>query len=182
VARSVTERLAISYALRKEECKSKLALKSEARKSVSSDDRRKMMTENNPFEIPPQVRDLAEKNIDQARQFYNQWMEGISQVMSMWSATPAGGMVPGFDSLRERAIKFAKDNAEAAFALAEELAQAKDMHQLMTLQSSYAQSQVKSYVSQTQELGRLMTEALQGMGASISQDGTRTQDGNPKRT
>ena len=82
------------------------------------------MAEKKPFEIPPQLRELAEKNIDQARQFYDQWMEGVSQVMSMWSATPAGGMVPGFDSLRERAIQFAKDNAQAAFGLAEELAQA----------------------------------------------------------
>ena len=133
------------------------------------------MAEKNLFEIPPQVRELAEKNVEQARQFYDQWMEGVSQVMSLWSASPTAGMAPGFDSLRERAIKFAQENAEAAFSLAEELAQAKDMHQLMTLQSSYAQSQVKSYVSQTQELGRLMTEALQGMSASISEDGTRTQ-------
>ena len=101
----------------------------------------KLMAEIKPFEIPPQLRELAEKNIDQARQFYDQWMEGVSQVMSMWSATPAGGMVPGFDSLRERAIQFAKDNAQAAFGLAEELAQAKDMQHLMTLQSHYAQAQ-----------------------------------------
>jgi len=121
------------------------------------------MTENNPFEIPPQVRDLAEKNIDQAgSSIINGWKVS-SQVMSMWSATPAGGMVPGFDSLRERAIKFAKDNAEAAFALAEELAQAKDMQHLMTLQSQYAQAQMRSYAVQTQELGRLMIDALQSM-------------------
>ena len=85
------------------------------------------MAENNPFEIPPQVRELAEKNIEQARQFYDQWLEGVSQVMNLWSTSPAGGMAPGFDSLRERAIKFAQDNAEAAFALADELAKAKDM-------------------------------------------------------
>jgi hypothetical protein len=72
-------------------------------------------------------------------------------------------MVPGFDSLRERAIKFAKDNAEAVFALAEELAQAKGMKHLMALQSQYAQAQMRSYAIQTQELGRLMTEALQSM-------------------
>ena len=126
------------------------------------------MAENDPFEIPPQVRKLAEKNVDQARQLYDQWMESISKVMSMWSALPKGGMVPGFDSLRERAIKFAKDNAEAAFALAEELAQAKDMQHLMTLQSRYAQAQMRSYASQTQELGRLMTDALQSMNPSNS--------------
>jgi hypothetical protein len=122
-----------------------------------------MMAENKPFEIPPQVRELAEKNIDQARKFYDQWMEGISQVMNMWSSTPAGEMVPGFDILRERAIKFAKDNAEAAFAQAEKLAQAKDVQDLMTLQSHYAQAQMRSYATQAQELGRLMTTAMQNM-------------------
>ena len=121
------------------------------------------MAENKPFEIPPQVRELAEKNIDQARKFYDQWMEGISQVMNMWSSTPAGEMVPGFDSLREQAIKFAKDNAEAAFAQAEKLAQAKDVQDLMTLQSHYAQAQMRSYATQAQELGRLMTTAMQNM-------------------
>jgi len=121
------------------------------------------MAENKPFEIPPQVRELAEKNIDQARKFYDQWMEGISQVMNMWSSTPAGEMVPGFDSLRERTIKFAKGNAEAAFAQAEKLAQAKDVQDLMTLQSHYAQAQMRSYATQAQELGRLMTTAMQNM-------------------
>jgi hypothetical protein len=138
-----------------------------------------MMAENKPFEILPQVRELAEKNIDQARQFYEQWMEGVSQVMSMWSASPAGGMVPGFDSLRDRTIKFAKDNAEAAFALAEELAQAKDMQHLMTLQSQYAQAQMRSYAVQTQELGRLMTDALQSMKPSSSEAGANTQGSPP---
>ena len=65
------------------------------------------------------------------------------------------------DSLRERAIKFAKDNAEAAFAQAEKLAQAKDVQDLMTLQSHYAQAQMRSYATQAQELGRLMTAAMQ---------------------
>ena len=64
------------------------------------------------------------------------------------------------DSLRERAIKFAKDNAEAAFAQADKLAQAKDVQDLMTLQSHYAQAQMRSYATQAQELGRLMTTAM----------------------
>ena len=33
-----------------------------------------MIAENKPFEIPPQVRELAEKNIDQAQSFtINGW-------------------------------------------------------------------------------------------------------------
>ena len=81
------------------------------------------MAETNPFEIPPQIRELTEKNIEQCRQFYDQWMQGVAQAMSMWSATPAGQAAPGLDNLRNRAVQFAKDNADAAFALAQELAQ-----------------------------------------------------------
>jgi phasin protein len=34
---------------------------------------------------------------------------------------------------------------------------------LMTLQSHYAQAQMRSYATQAQELGRLMTTAMQNM-------------------
>jgi hypothetical protein len=122
-----------------------------------------MMAENNPFEIPPQIRELTEKNIEQCRQFYDQWMQGVTQAMSMWSATPAGQAAPGFDSLRNRAVQFAKENADAAFALAQELAQAKDLQHLMMLQSQYAEAQMRAFTAQTQELGHLLTEAMQSM-------------------
>jgi len=124
------------------------------------------MAENNPFEISPQIRELAEKNVEQVRQFYEQWMQGVTKAMSMWSATPAGQAAPGFDGLQNRAVQFAKDNAEAAFALAQELARAKDLQHLMTLQSQYAQAQMKAFTTQTQELGHLLTKAVQSMRTS----------------
>jgi hypothetical protein len=125
-----------------------------------------MMAENNPFEIPPQIRELTEKNIEQFRQFYDQWMQGVTTAMSMWSATPAGQAAPGFDRLRNRAVQFAKDNADAAFRLTQDLAQAKDLQHLMTLQSQYAEAQMRAFTAQTQELGRLLTEAMQTMRTS----------------
>jgi hypothetical protein len=68
-------------------------------------------------------------------------------------------MTSGFEAVQERAIQFAKENAEAGFALATELAKAKDLQDVLRLQSSFAQMQMQSYARQAQELGRLMTEA-----------------------
>lgn len=124
------------------------------------------MAENNPFEIPPQIRELTEKNIEQFRQFYDQWMQGVTTAMSMWSATPTGQAAPGFARLRNRAVQFAKDNADAAFRLAQDLAQAKDLQHLTTLQSQYAEAQMRAFTAQTQELGRLLAEAMQNMRTS----------------
>ena len=52
-----------------------------------------------------------------------------------------------------------RKEAEAGFVLASELAKAKDLQDVLRLQSNFAQMQMQSYARQAQELGRLMTEA-----------------------
>lgn len=118
----------------------------------------------NPFEIPQALRDLAEKNVEQARNAYGQFMDAMTQAMGMWQkAVPGNQMTSGFQTVQDRATKFAKDNAEAGFALARDLAAAKDVQEVLALQSKYAQTQMQAYATQAQELARLMTEATQGM-------------------
>lgn len=116
------------------------------------------MTEKQTFEIPQQLRELAEKNVEQARTAYGQFMDAMAQAVSAWSSASSDTVTSGFKAAQERAIQFAK-NAEAGFALANELTKAKDLQDLLRLQSSFAQKQMQSYARQAQELGRLMAEA-----------------------
>ena len=116
-----------------------------------------------PFEIPQQLRELAEKNVEQARTAYGQFMDAMVKATGMWmTAIPSNEMTSGFKVVQERAVRFAKQNAEACFALASELANAKDVQDVLSIQSRYAQTQMQAYALQAQELGRLMTEAAQG--------------------
>ena len=117
------------------------------------------MAEKQPFEIPQQLRELAEKNVEQARTAYGQLMDAMAQAMSPWSSAPANALTSALKVVQERAIQFAKENAEAGFALASELTKAKDLQDVLRLQSSFAQKQMESYARQAQELGRLMAEA-----------------------
>ena len=114
----------------------------------------------NQFEIPQELRHLAEENVERARQLYLQFMNGVEQAMSVWSTPRSDVIMPGFDDIRERAAKFAKENADAAFKLAKEVANAKDLQELLSLQSRYVQSQMKWYADQTQEFGELMVKAV----------------------
>jgi hypothetical protein len=75
-------------------------------------------------------------------------------------------MTSGFKAVQDRAVGFAKQNAEAGFALTGELTKAKDIKEVMSMQSRYAQSQMQSYALQAPELGRLMTEAVQNIQLS----------------
>jgi len=116
----------------------------------------------NPFEIPQQMRDLAEQNVQQARAAYGQFMNVMGQAMSMWfGAMPSNAMTSSFKSVQERATQYAKSNAEAAFALADDIANARDLQAIFKLQTEFAQSQMQAYATQAQDLGRLMAEAAQ---------------------
>jgi hypothetical protein len=116
------------------------------------------------FEIPQQLRDLTEKNLEHARSAYGQFMDAMTQAMSMWTnATPANTMTAGFKVVQDRAVKFAKQNGDACFNLASELANAKDLTDVLSIQSRHAQTLFQAYALQAQELSRLMMEAAQGV-------------------
>src|SRR5262245_1392671 len=112
------------------------------------------------FEIPQQLRDLTEKNLEHARNAYGQFMDAMTQAMGGWSnGTPANAMTAGCEVVQDRSVKFAKQNGDACFNLATELATAKDLTDVLSIQSRHAQSMMQSYSLQAQELSRLMMEA-----------------------
>jgi hypothetical protein len=122
------------------------------------------MVSRSPFEVPEPIRELAEKNVAQARATYGQFMDAMAQAVEIWSrAMPTNEVTAGFKVAQERAIRFAKQNAEACFALASELANAKNIQDMLAIQSRYAQVQMQAYALQAQELGRLMAEATQSV-------------------
>jgi hypothetical protein len=120
------------------------------------------MTQTPPFEVPQQLREVAEKNVEQARAAFDQIMDAMIEASAMWlAAMPANQMTSGLKVVQERAIRFAKQNADACFAMAGELANAKDIQDVIAIQSRYAQTQMQAYALQAQELGRLFAEATQ---------------------
>jgi hypothetical protein len=137
------------------------------------------MTDTPSLEIPAQLRELAEKNVEQARAAYGQFMDFFTQTISAWPKTPANPMTSGFGAVQRRAIAFATENAESAFAVAIEFAAAKDIKDVLTVQSRYAQTQLQSFARQAQELGKLMTDtmrAAQGVIPSYDADGLHGVD------
>jgi hypothetical protein len=85
------------------------------------------MPERQTFEIPQQLHELVEKNVEQARSAYGQLLDAMAQATHAWSAAASTEMASGLKIVQERAIQFAKENGEAGFTLASELAKAKDL-------------------------------------------------------
>jgi hypothetical protein len=111
-------------------------------------------------EMRPDLRKLTEKNIEQARASFARFMDYFTQVMGTWSGSSSNALAPGFKAVQDRAIEFAKENAEGSFQLASDLANATDIQQMLAIQNRYAQTQIQANSRQAQELVQLMSKAL----------------------
>lgn len=119
------------------------------------------MVDKPAFEVPQELRELTEKNIEQARIVYGEFMDFLMRMIVAWSnASPSNELQTSFIAVQQRSAAFAKENAERFLALASELANARDMQRVLALQSEYAQTQMQAYTYQAQELGWMMSEAM----------------------
>ncbi len=114
------------------------------------------------FEFPEQMRELAERNVEQVRAACGQFMDAARKAQDMVGAmVPDNPMTAGMKQVQERTMRFAQQNMDASFLLASELAKARDFKEMVDIQSRHAQLQMVAYSTQAQELGRLMADAAQ---------------------
>ncbi len=117
---------------------------------------------DNPFEIPQTMRDLAEQNMKQAHAAYDQLTDFVTKAMGAWmGAMPSNPVAAGFKEVQERAVAIAKQNADSAFEVVEKMAKAQNFQEILTLQTRFAQDQMQAYTAQTQELHKLIGNAVQ---------------------
>ena len=117
---------------------------------------------DNPFEIPQAMRDLAEQNLKQAHTAYEQLTDFVTKATGAWTgAVPSNPMTAVFKDVQDRIAAMAKQNAGSVFALVEKIAKAQNFQEALTLQARFAQDQTQAYATQTQELQKLIGEALQ---------------------
>ena len=127
----------------------------------------------NPFEIPQQMRDLADQNIKQAHAAYEQLTDFVTKAVGAWMGAIPSPMAAGFKDFQDRAAEIAKKNAESAFALIEKIVKAQTFQEILTLQTQFAQDRMQAFTTQTQQLFGLMGEAFEksergAMGAGMS--------------
>lgn len=123
-------------------------------------DFKSQMPQMPPMEIPEPVRQLAERNVEQSRSAYMQFVEMARRAQDMVTKS-SGTMTQTALDIQTKAMRFAEQNVDAGFSLAGELAKARDMKEYFEIQQKHMQSQMQAYANQAQELGRLMTEAAQ---------------------
>jgi hypothetical protein len=120
------------------------------------------MTHAPQFAHPTRLREFAQRNMEQVQAACGQFMDAARRAQDMMgimaSTDPA---TAGMKQVQERTMLIAEQNMEASFALARELAKAKDFKEMLEIQSRHAKLQAVTYATQAKELGRLMADAAQ---------------------
>lgn len=117
-----------------------------------------MMKTPETFEIPAQVRDMAEKGVEQARKAYDEFLAAASDAASKVEGS-AETMRNGALDLNKKALAATEESMNASFDLATNLVKAKDLQEALELQTKYVQSQMQRFGEVAREMGEAATKA-----------------------
>jgi phasin len=118
------------------------------------------MSEEAPdrFEIPKEMRTMAETSFEQARKAFEKFLAGAQQAAG--TIEERGATVrAGAKDISAKAMSYAEKNVQASLDYAQSLLQAKDLTDVMRLHSEYVQAQMRSLAEQASEMGQIVSRA-----------------------
>lgn len=116
------------------------------------------------FEIPPEMRNVAEHSVVQARQAFDHFMsaaqKAATQLESQTAAARAGAKDAG-----EKMMEFAERNVTSSFDFAQRLVRAKDLDEMVKLQTEFVRAQMEALAEQAQAIGQGVSQATKDAGS-----------------
>jgi len=110
------------------------------------------------FEIPKEMRSMAEASVEQARKAFEKFL--TSAQATAGSIEERGATVrAGAKDIGAKAIAYAEKNVQASLDYAQSLLHAKDLAEVMRLHSEYVQAQMRSLAEQASEMGQIVSRA-----------------------
>jgi phasin len=110
------------------------------------------------FEIPKEMRSMAEASLDQARKAFEKFVSSAQATAG--TIEERGATVrAGAKDFGAKAISYAEKNVQASLDYAQALLHAKDLTEVMRLHGEYVQAQMRSLAEQASEMGQIVSRA-----------------------
>jgi phasin len=114
------------------------------------------------FEVPAEMKMIAEKTMEQAREAFDSFMNATKEAVSQ-AETRATTARSGAKDVVELAVKFSEQNIATSFEFALRLMQAKDAKEITAIHSEYVSKQVTALTEQAKELSKHTTKLTGGV-------------------
>ena len=110
------------------------------------------------FEIPKEMRSMAEASFDQARKTFEKFLSGAQATVG--SMEERGATVrAGVKEVSAKAIANAENNVQGSLDYAQSLLKAKDLAEIMRLHSEYVQAKMRALAEQAREMAEIVGRA-----------------------
>jgi len=110
------------------------------------------------FEIPKDLRSMAEASFEQARKAFETFLNNAQQTASSIEDRNATVRSSAKD-ISGKAISFAEKNVASSLDYAQKLLHAKDLSEVMRLHSEYVQTQMRVLAELASEMGQVVSRA-----------------------
>ena len=117
------------------------------------------MSNTTPFEVPVDLRDFAQKSVEQARKAFEGFL-GVAQKTADAVDTATHSVRTGTKSISSQTLSYAEQNINAAFDHALKLVHAKDPQEAFSLQSEYIKSQLANLQTQAKSIGTAIQSSV----------------------
>ncbi len=118
-----------------------------------------MTTQFPRYEIPSEMREFAEKSVEQARKAVDGFIDAAQRAAETveTSAETAQSSAKDFG---KKAFSYAEHNISSAFDLAQKLVRSKDINEAMQHQAEFARKQFESLQTQVREFGTMAQDVV----------------------
>jgi phasin len=110
------------------------------------------------FEIPKDMRSMAEASVEQARKTFERFLESAQATAGTLEERGAT-VCAGAKDIGAKAISYAEKNVQTSLDYAQSLLQAKDLTEVMRLHSEFVQAQMRNLAEQANEMGQIVSRA-----------------------
>jgi phasin len=120
--------------------------------------------QNQNYEIPAEMRDFAEKSVEQARKAIDGFMSAAQKTVDTFEGSANTVQASATDATR-KTFSYAEQNLSAAFDLAQRMVRAKDMQEAMQIQAEFVRNQFEAMQTQMKEFGSMAQSAMKQPGS-----------------
>jgi phasin len=108
------------------------------------------------FELPKEVRSMADASFEQARKTFDKFIEGAQVATNSLSARTAT-VGAGAKDVSTTMFSYAEKNVQASLDFAQALVHAKDLSEVTRLHREFIQAQMRSLAEQASETGQIVS-------------------------
>ena len=112
-----------------------------------------------PYEIPPEIRDLTAKTVEEARKAFESFIAAAHKAAAQAEGT-ANSLQSSAKEDSAKALSFTEANVKAAFDHAQKLIAAKDPQELIAHQTEYVKRQLAAMEEHAKELGAAVLKKI----------------------